>query len=264
MKLKYKHMMFNTPDNDNAGGGSPLDTLNDAPEIATPETTAPVAEAPETTANPPAVPAFDHDRFAAAIAAGLKQAAPPVQQQAPQLTPEQARKQLNVWEPDDAFIQKFGDLATQKAAIADMRDYFIRQSDTITQLRLQEMQQKFNEQFAPIQQHIQEQAAVARETRFNTQFPTLAKPELRPILSAVIQGLGQQGQLTGDEKTIFTKIAAAVNAVVPQLTPGGSTPAGKPTGRGLAPTTSGAGGGGGGNPAPANGNTSKFAQVMGS
>jgi len=238
-------------DEGDEGGASPAAALLDTPTLDKPEGNV----EPEPKLEPKA--AFDYKALAAANAeafkaAGFAPAAPKVEPQK-QLTPEEAKKLLNVWEPDDAFLQEFGNLETQKAAIAKMRDNFIRQADTVAQLRMQEMQQQLEVRYAPLQNYVTEQEAVARETRFNTQFPDLAKPELRPLLTSIVQGLAAQGALDPkDETKTFKTIATAVEAVIKQTNPNfklsPASAGGKPNNNGnaLRATTSGSGGGGGG------------------
>lgn len=245
--MKTKLMRFFAEPDDN-GGGSATDVLN-APSLGG-ET-----EPTTTETTPAAAPAFDAAAMASAFAGALKESGyvPPQPQQQKVLTPEEAKKLLNVWEPDDAFVQEFGNLDTQKAAFGKMRDFFIKQADTITQLRMQEFQQQMESRYAPVQQYVTEQQAVSRETRFNTSFPDLAKPELKPLLGSVIQGLAAQGALDPkDEGKTFKTIASAMEKVIQtqnpnfKLSPAGTTPTAKTNGNALRPTTGGSGGGGGG------------------
>lgn len=217
------------------------------------------APEPEPEVEPIVAPTgFDPAAMATAFASALKEAGvgpQQHQQEQKQLSPEEAKKLLNVWDPDDAFIQKFGNLDTQKAAIAEMRDFFIKQADTVTQLRMQEFQQQMQQQFAPVQQFVSEQQAAARETKFNGTYPELAKSELTPLRDAVINGLATSGALKGKtDADAFKAIAGAMEAVIKQANPtfklsAGSIPATKTkttNGNALKPTTGGSGGGGGG------------------
>jgi hypothetical protein len=253
MKRTWFSNIFLAPP-DEGGGSGALDLL-DAPMLDVEK------EEPKEVTNPtkeePKAPAFDPKAMAAAFADGLKTAgfSAPVAQQAPAMTAEEAKKLLNVWDPSDEFVTKFGNIDTQKAAIAEMRDGIIKQMDTIAQLRMQEMAQQYEGRLEPLQQYVSSQEATARESRFHTTFPDLAKPELQPLINTVIQGLAQSKQLDpSDEKKTFQTIATAVESVIAQaqpgfkLTPGGSTPTGqKPNNsNALSATTSGSGGGGGG------------------
>ena len=239
-----------------------IDLLDDGPEpVPEPEPTDPT---PEPEPEPVAVPvANDPAALATAFAEGLKQAGfvPPAASVKPEekpLTPEDAKKLLNVMEIDDKFLEEFDNLDTRKAKLEAFRDGVIRQADTITQLRLNEFQKVIESRYAPVEQFVSTKEAEAREARFNTQFPDLAKPELVPLRDTIINGLAAQGVLKGkNEKEIFGLIAQSAEAVIKQanpdfkLSPAGSSPAGsKPASKtnpnALRATTSGAGGGGGG------------------
>lgn len=201
---------------------------------------------------PAPAPSFDPEAMSRAIAEGIKAGQPAPK--AEPLTPEQAKKLLRVWEPSDEFSQRLMNVETQKAALAEMRDGLLQQFDTIAQMRLREQQEQFNSRLTPIQQHYENLEATARESRFNSAFPDLAKPEMKPIVASIISGLVAQKALVGkSEAEIFKAIGATAEAFLRQanpafkLTPAGSTPAGQQKqGTGLKPSTSGSGGGGGG------------------
>lgn len=244
------------------------------PEVE-PEPTDPTPEVePETT--PTAPPATDPAALATAFAEGLKQAGfvpqAKAEQTPPPLTPEEAKKLLNVMEIDDKFVEEFDNLDTRKAKLEAFRDGVIRQADTVTQLRLQQFQQQIESRYAPVEQYVSTQEATARETRFNTTYPDLAKPELIPLRDTIINGLASQGALRGkSEKEIFTLIASSAEAVIKQanpafkLSPAGSSPAGKPTKtnpNAIRPTTGGAGGGGGGKAVVADTGKAKVLQFL--
>lgn len=240
MKDWYKRIMLAE---DDGGGGSAVDLL-DEPKDA--------AAVPDEPVGSPAAPAFDPAALAGAFAQSLKDAGIGAPQPAVEkpLTPEEAKKLLNVWEPDDTFMAKFGNLETQKAALGEMRDAIVRQMDTIAQLRLAEQAKLYEDRLTPIQQYYVEQQAVAREGRFNKAYPDFAKPELKPLLTSVVQGLIAQKALDPkDEGKTFKTIGDAMLAVIKQANPdykmSSGGPQGKRSGSALPATTSGAGGGGG-------------------
>lgn len=247
MKTKYNPMMFLAEDDGGGGGGT--DVL-DPPQL-TPE------PEPDPTPDPtPAPPVFDQAAFASAIAEGIRQGTPaPQQRQEKPLTPEEAKKLLNVWEPDDEFARRLMNVETQKAALAEMRDGLIKHADTINQLRLQEQRQQWEQEVAPLRQYVTTQEAAARESRFDAMFKELAAPAIKPIVNATIGALAQQGLLKGkSESDAFKLIATTVEAFAKQtnpnfkLTPSGSSPSGKQqtNGNALRPQSSGSGGGGAG------------------
>lgn len=170
----------------------------------------------------PTAPAFDPKAFAETfgqtIASSLRGAMPQAPAE-PALTPEEAKKLLKFWEPDDVFLQKFGNLETQKEAFALMRDGLTQQFMTILQTALEEREKGINQRFTPALTFIQQHEATQRESRFNAAFPQLADPALKPIVGHVIQHLSSTGALSGDENARFKAIAAGVEAVIKHSNP---------------------------------------------
>lgn len=216
---------------------------------------------------------FDPQKMAAAFAEGLKTAGfvpqPKVDDQ-PKLSPEEAKKLLNVWEPTKEWQTRYDNLETREKAIQEMRDGVIKQSDTITQYRMQQFEQKMQAQYAPVQQAIAQQQAEAVEKRFDSSYPDLAKPELKPLIGQVIAGLSaKQVFKPGDEAGNFKLVAQAVESVIKvanpnfKLTPKGSTPTGQPkNNNALRPTSSGSGGGTGGKQAAPEQSKSKVLSLL--
>jgi len=201
----------------------------------------------------PTAPAggFDASKFAKefgdVIGTHLKEAAPkPV---AKELTPEEAKKLLNVWEPDDAWYAEYDNLETRKTAVAKMRDGLVRQSDTIAQMRMQELISALKEELSPQLSAVQEMAEQQRNERMGKAYPDLAKPELNPLVNAVAQDLVKNGKKFNSESELFKALASGVEAVIKVNNPEfklttGSTPAGQQSrgGRQIPTTTPGAGG----------------------
>lgn len=200
---------------------------------------------------------FDAEAFSKTFADTIKPMFESRQQQEePKLTPEEAKKLLKVWEPDDEFIKEFGNLETQKAAIIKMRDGLLAQFDTLSQYRLQELQKQVEGKFNPAVDFITRHEAEQRQARFDAKYEALAKPELRGLLTAVADGLAKEKPNYKSEAEAFDALAKAVESVIQQSQPdfklsAGSTPA-KPAEKtrpnnGIPVITSGSGGGGGGN-----------------
>lgn len=267
---KYFRIFFEGEDGGGNGGGeqeaSVVELLGDEGEQQGGEQEKEKIEVEKVEAKPQTLN-IDPTAFAAAMkAAGFNQAPAKVEQR--QYTAEEAKKLLNVWEPDDAFVAKFGNLETQKAAMAEFRDNVIKQAVTIQQMLLAEQQEKFQAQYAPIQQHIQQQEATAREGRFNTMFPAIAKPEFRPLTTAVIEGLAREGRLQNlDETAAFKLVGSTLEALVKQTNPtfslsAVSTAAKQTNSNALRASSSGSGGGGGGGGQAAASSKSKVVALL--
>lgn len=209
------------------------------------------APSPEPT---PAAGGFDAEKFAKtfadSIAPVLQKGAEPA---APKMTPEEARKLLNTWEPDDDWYAKFGNLETQKDAVAMMRDALIRQADTLAQFRMNDALEKLRGEFMPHIQAMQQWADQQRDDRFVTKYPQLGDEKLRPLVIAVSEDLARQGKKFNSEAEAFAALANGVESVIKVNNPdfklteassngGGQSQSGQPS-RSLPVTSPGASGG---------------------
>lgn len=173
-----------------------------------------------------------------------------------QITAEEAKRLLNVWEPTPEWLAKYDNLETRNAAIAEQRDGMVRQIDTITQFRMREMMDQIQQSYGPVVQYMQQNEARAGEYRFNTVYPQLSSPGLRPVLFAVAQSLLANGARFNDERQMFETIAKGVESVIKVSNPefklggggnGGATPKavrGRGNAGGIPVTTPGSGAGG--------------------
>lgn len=206
---------------------------------------------------PGAQPAFDPAKFAETFGTKLGDVLKPVIEQVqtpaePQMTPEEARRILNVWEPDDNWYAQYDNLETRKDAVASMRDALITQADTLAQMRMREMIDAFKQEILPGIQNVQQTANQQREERFHSTYPLLAKPELRPLVDAIATDLHSRGQTFKTETEVFKAIANGVEAVLKVNNPefkletaetGGGQQTNDRGGRQLPVTTPGGGGG---------------------
>lgn len=177
------------------------------------------------------------------------------------LTPEEiakAQKDLNFWEPDDAWLARYDNLETRRAAILEMRDGQMKQFVTIARALQAQQNEEWSQRFDPVSKMISERQEAERETRFHMAFPQLAAPELRPVIAKIATDIHASGGFNGlDETKAFAKIATAVEAVAKQFNPNFKLSAGaaaSPTKKstpsssnGLPTITNGGGGSGGGN-----------------
>ena len=179
-----------------------------------------------------------------------------------EMTVEEAKKLLNVWEPTPEWLAKYDNLETRDKAIAEQRDGLIRQADTIMRFRMNEMMQQMEHRYAPVVEYMQQQEAQHGEYRFAQAFPQLNQPGLRPLLFSVAQSMLASGARFNNERELFTAIARGVESVIKVSNPqfslgnGGAASAVQPqqqrgrTGHapGSIPVTTPGGGGGSGAP----------------
>ena len=230
-------------EDDGSGGGGAGQAVFDAPEPS--HDTGEAGEGGEPSAaeqpryQPPTV---DARHLAHEFGNVLGQHFKPPQKE---ITVEEAKRMLNVWEPSPEWIAKYDNIETRNQALAEQRDGVIRQADTIMQYRMREMMQQMEQRYSPVVEYMQQNEARAGEYRFAQSYPALASPALRPVLFAVSQSLLQQGVRFRSEAEMFNTIAKGVESVVKVNQPDFKLGNGaRPQQRGGIPvTTPGAGGG---------------------
>jgi hypothetical protein len=258
--IKYRGLFLQEADDGGAGGGG--EEESQGMSVFEGDTSAPPSrepdsggrEAPPTRAEPSAT--VDARQLAHEFGSVIGQHFQPPQKE---MSVEEAKRLLNVWEPTPEWMAKFDNLETRTPALAELRDGLIKHADTIAQYRMREMMDGMQKTYAPVLHYMQTQEARAGEWRFKQAFPTLAHDNMRPLLFAVSQNLLQQGVPFRSEDELFTAIANGVEAVIKVNNPefslgnGSGSPApvqhkqGRPTATaGSIPvTTPGSGGGGG-------------------
>jgi hypothetical protein len=206
----------------------------------------------------PPPPTVDARQFAAEMGQVLGQHLQPPQRQ---ISVEEAKKLLNVWEPVPEWLAKYDNMDTRAQALAELRDGFIRQADTITQYRLRELQEQIEERIAPWVAHGRRQEALAGEWRFTQRFPQLGDPSFRPLLFSVAQSMLAGGARFRNEEEMFNMLAKGVEGMMKLSNPAfsleaGASSGGRPVGGmqgrpvGALPVTTPGSGGGSGNRAP--------------
>lgn len=265
-----KSMMFRSPDGDVSGGDEPRGTaiFDPIPEEKVDDKEGVGAKGAETdkeekVETPPTTTvdaAALAKEFGTVLSEHFKKEEPPTKK-IDDLTPEEAKKLLNVWEPTKEWQTKFDNLETREAALAEMRDGVVKHTDTITQYRVREAMTGMNAKIDPVLAFIQSQQNEQAETRLKTRFPDLAKPGMDDLISAVSAGLIKQGKKYEKEDDLFGDIAKGVEKVIQIHDPKfklstGSNPEIKPKTKpanAIPVTTSGSGGGtgGGGGEGPA-------------
>jgi hypothetical protein len=234
---KYKNIMFLQADGEGGGGGgesiagtggevSHGAAAIDVPKIGTGERALPEhAEGVPHSGEPPAQPpAFDASKFAKEFGDTLGTTLRPIIEQAtpkaPPMTPEEARKILNIWEPDEQWYKSYDNLETRADAIASMRDALIKQADTLAQFRMQEMVDQLRQEVMPHLTSSTQLVNQQREERFRTTYPQLADEGLQPLVKAVAQDFVDRKQTFKSETELFKALAGGVEAVLKVNNPG--------------------------------------------
>lgn len=170
-----------------------------------------------------------------------------------QMSPEEAKKALNVWEPDDAFFQRYGNLDTQKAAMLEMRDGLIKQMDTIMQARQFQADMQWKQQFEPVAQMLTQRQQAEQISKFEAAYPSLAKSGLSDMRSAIGQRLQQTGAFQNKSESeafdiLANAMASSIKEVHPDFSLGNAQTVSRTvrSGNGITPSSTGSGGGGSG------------------
>jgi hypothetical protein len=240
---------FDEPEEKGGGGGT---AVFDEPTAGGQGSTGTATE--ETPEAKPAASMVDAKQLAQEFGGQLREFAQTVTtaREEKKITPEEAKKLLRIWEPNEEFVKKFGNLETQLPALVEMRDGLLTQFDTLGQHRLREAMTEMEKKYAPALEALQQMQHEQRETRFNSVYPQLAKPTLKPLLQAVAQKMVDGGKKFDDEGAMFDAIAKEVETVIKETNPdfklektSGSSPAKDKTKitNSIPVTTSGAGGG---------------------
>ena len=203
----------------------------------------------------PPASGFDASKFAKEFGATLSETLKPVierTQPEEKMTPEEARKILNVWEPDDNWYKMYDNLETRADAMNQMRDGLIRQADTLNQLRTREMIDALRQEIMPGLETVSKTANQQREERFKTTYPQLSHDAMQPLIRSIAQDMVDKGKTFTSEAELFKALASGVEAVIKvnnpefKLTAAENGSRQETTGRGgrqLPVTTPGGGGG---------------------
>lgn len=255
MKIK-RHMMFMEGEQDSSGGaGYALAHMDNGEASGAATASGEASGAASGAAAPvtaPATATIDPKAFAMEFGTVLAQHSQAQQARQPQapLTPEQiaqAQKELNFWDPDDTFLKEFGDIATQKQALLKMRDGMGKQFITIVNKMLQERDQQYQGQLAPLRQMQEERALQERESRFHVKYPALADSKLQPMVQGAIAHLNNLKAFenkTEDQafELLGKFIEDGFRVHNPQFSLGAPAPAGTRSTNSIPVTSSGSGG----------------------
>lgn len=203
-------------------------------------------ETPATTAN------VDLEKFADILAEKFKPAETPPAT-GDKMDPAEAEKLLNVWKPTKEWIARFGNLETQEAALAELRDGFIKHGDTISQFRMRELQRAIETKYEPVLKFMESYQNEQATHRFNTKYEQLADPALRPVIDSITDKLTKTNKKFDSEEKLFDAIATEAEKAIQAVNKdfkltAGSSPATNKTNKSqsansIPVTTPGAGGG---------------------
>lgn len=191
----------------------------------------PVVETPPQTVDVDKLTTALADKFGGVLSKMTPAAPKETPKKIDELTPEDAKKLLKIWEPDDNFLKDFDNLETKKAAITRMRDGLIGQADTISQHRMREALAPVLEQLQPVIKFMQDYQSEQLTNRFTGRYEQLGSQEIRPLINAVAEDLASKGKKFDTEEELFDALAKGVEKVIQvsnkdfKLSAAGSNPA---------------------------------------
>lgn len=197
-----------------------------------------------------AAPTIDVATLTAALSAAFPKSSVSTEPAQPKLSQAEIDKLLKKPVIDDAFLERFDNIATKKEALVDLIERTAAYAEARSQVHTYGETSRIEQSLAPRLAAFEAFQAQQREQRFNSLYPDLAKPELRTIIGAVAQQ-ALSTQKFADENSAFDAIAKGVERVIQTHTPTFKLTTGKKPASNLnaLPTTSaGSGGGGGGQP----------------
>lgn len=217
--MKYKNMQFWAEDGAEGGGAvdllGPIETSKEAPTGGEGDAPPPVEPKP--------APGFDPEAFAKVLKEHFPPSEPKSDDPFAGMTPEQkaaeATKLLKVYQFTPEWQAKFGNLETQGAALAEMRDGLLAQFDTLTRYRLQELQQQLEAQYAPLRESMAKQETEASWGRFDSALPQLSDPKLRPMVGSILQQLKSEGKTFANEQEIFVEVGKRAESMIQTVNP---------------------------------------------
>lgn len=251
---KKNMIFFDAPDEGGGGVSRGMAAVNEPP-VETPEQPEVVDEPPQPTPPAPVVDAGALAKQFGDILSERFKPSEPAEKKVDDLTPEEARKLLNVWEPTKEWITKFDNLETRESALKELRDGVVKNTDTITQYRIREAMSGIDGKLGPALQFIQEAQNRQAEERFGKAYPQLSDSAMAPLIRAVAEDMRGKGKKFDHETALFDELAKGVESVIKvsnpnfKLTPGsnpGTTTNRTKSNNSIPVTTPGAGGGAGG------------------
>ena len=162
-----------------------------------------------------------------------------------QYTQDEIDKMLNVWKPDAGFLRKMGfaePTAEQLSAINELRDNLVRQANTMSEARIQQLFTERQKEIDEVRGYISEQRAQAATNAFFAK-----NPELKPyveIVDAVSAKLDASGFKAPSQDKVFEEIARNTTEVLKRMNVKVEKKGGKSAGNRMAQLTGGGQGGG--------------------
>jgi len=135
-----------------------------------------------------------------------------------QYTQAEIEQMLNVWKPDASFLKKLGfaePTAEQLAAVHELRDNLIKQANTMSEARVQQLLAERDKRIEEISGYVSEQRAEASVRAFYSKYG-----ELEPyseIVEAVSTKLESTGFKAPTQAKVFEEIANQTNEVLKRM-----------------------------------------------
>jgi hypothetical protein len=135
-----------------------------------------------------------------------------------QYTQAEIEQLLNVWKPDASFLKKLGfqePTEEQLAAVHELRDALVRQANTMSEARFQQIMAEKLGDLDDLRSYVTEQRAQATTQAFYKAHPELEKYE--EVVEAVSAKLESSGFKANTRDKVFDEIARSTTAVLSRM-----------------------------------------------
>lgn len=196
-------------------GGEEVELGNDGKPIVEGSGEGEGKEEPE---KPAASPSLTPEAFKSVLEEVIEASKPVEKPAEKQYTQEEINKLLNVWEPSDELLGKLRseDTKVAKAALAELRDGLMKQSNTMSEARFQQaLKDVVEKEIAPLREFYSQQQAEAVSKSFYSKHKDLEPYEL--VVDAVTAKLEASGFKAKSQDAVFDEIAKNAREVLKQM-----------------------------------------------
>lgn len=170
----------------------------------------------------PTPPAIDHDAIARTVASTMQSMQSPQPQQ--QFTPEEIAKHLQVWNPDEGFVNELNKLVDpevpldQRAKLLhQMRDGMVGQAFRGAELLVEQKVQELLQRVAPAVQYAQERESKKLMGEFEGKYPALKGQ--KELVDSITARLGATGFKPKSKDEAFEKVAQVAEQILKGVNP---------------------------------------------
>ncbi len=167
-------------------------------------------------------PAIDHEAIARTVASTMQSMQPAPQQR--QYTPEELAQHLQVWNPEESFVNELNKLVDPEVPLAErakllhqMRDGMVGQSFRAAELLLEQKMAEIEQRYQPALKYATAQESKQLMREFETKYPTLKGQ--KELVDSITARLGAQGFRPKSKDEAFEKVATVAEQILKGVNP---------------------------------------------